>query len=105
MTYRTKQKDKILTLIEKQKQAFMVKDGTLNKTIGEDHNTYYEYLANCDCCNHFYLKCQKCGTLIHVDCDCINDLSLHISKNHKFTVLNEHIIINGICNECMKKEG
>ena len=128
MTYRTKQKDKILTLIEKQKQAFtvkdiydsmngeiglttiyrlidkLVKDGYLNKTIGEDNNTYYEYLAKCDSANHFYLKCQKCGSLIHVDCDCINDLANHISKNHKFTVLNEHIIINGICNECMKKE-
>ena len=40
-----------------------------------NNNTYYEYLAKCDCCNHFYLKCQKCGTLIHVDCDCINDSS------------------------------
>ena len=49
------------------------------------------------------LKCESCGTMEHIDCDCIEELSNHISKEHNFS-LTDHIIINGKCNNC-KKEG
>lgn len=124
--YNTKQKDLLLGIIKKYNHEFSVKDiyeevkdsiglttiyryidklveeGTLNKTIGEDNTMYYQYLEECDSLNHFYLKCTNCGEMIHVDCDCIEDLSSHILKHHKFITSREHIIINGICNKCCK---
>ena len=45
-------------------------------------------------------KCEKCGTLIHVDCECIGELTNHILVNHEFILNKEHIIINGICKKC-----
>ena len=124
MTYNTKQKDLILDLIKEQNSEFTIKDiysklenktglttiyrlvdklvsdGVLRKTIGNDNVTYYQYLEKCEDENHFYLKCEKCGRLIHIDCECINDLTNHILINHNFQMNKEHIIINGICEIC-----
>ncbi len=124
MTYNTKQKDIILDIIKKQKSEFTIKDiysklnnnvglttiyrlvdklvleGIISKTIGTDNITYYQYLEKCAKENHFYLKCDKCGKLIHVDCKCINDLTNHILTKHNFKSNKEHIIISGICKSC-----
>lgn len=118
--YKTKQKEQILKIIKNKNKEFTVKDiyqelngeigmttiyrlvdklveeGTINK-----NDNYYQYLEHCDCDNHFYLKCNACGSLNHVDCDCINDLFSHIIKEHKFKPDKEKIIINGLCNKCI----
>ncbi len=122
--YETKQKETIIEAIKKQNKSFMVKDlydtlngkvglttiyrllqkledeGLITKEVGKDNKTKYEYLEKCEEENHFYLKCDKCGTLTHVDCDCINELSSHISKEHNFKLNKENIIIKGICSKC-----
>ncbi len=124
MTYNTKQKDKILEIIKNQKHEFLIKDiyedlneevglttiyrfvdklvdeGLMSKRIGDNNLTYYQYLEKCSHKNHFYLRCDVCGRLEHVDCDCIEDLEKHIFNNHKFSMSMENIIINGICKNC-----
>ena len=124
--YNTKQKDVIESTIKKHKDPFIVKDiyeelngevglttiyrltdklvkeGKLNRTIGKDNLVFYQYLEECHEENHFFLKCEKCGALLHIDCDCIEEISKHIFKEHNF-VLTDHLIINGICNKCMKE--
>lgn len=126
-SYKTKQKDLIIKAIKKQKQEFkvqdiyefldkkvglttiyrlvdkMTKDGELSKNIGKDNITYYQYLEKCNHENHFYLKCQRCGSLEHVDCDCIIDLMRHIFFEHNFKINHENIIIKGICENCQKE--
>ena len=125
-TYNTKQKELILNIIKKQQKEFTVKDiynelnnktglttvyrlidrlvddNIIKKTIGKDNKTKYQYLEKCEEENHFYLKCNKCNIIQHVDCDCIKDLSNHILKNHEFNAEKENIIINGICKNCQK---
>lgn len=120
--YKTKQKDLILDIIKNKNKEFTIKDiynelkgsiglttiyrlvdklveeGTINK-----NDSYYQYLGHCDCNNHFYLKCNNCGNLIHVDCDCINEIMEHISKEHNFVPDREKIIINGLCKECLSR--
>ena len=124
-SYNTKQKELILNVLKSKKKEFTIKeiydevkdqtglttiyrlvdklveDNIINKNIGKDNITYYQYLEKCDAHNHFYLKCEKCGKLEHVDCDCIMDLSKHISKDHNFKPNKENIIINGICENCL----
>ena len=126
--YHTKQKEIILDKIKSIKHEFtikelyeyinhevgmttiyrlidkMVSDGKLIKNIKNDNITYYTYLCECKCNNHFYLKCQKCDKYIHISCDCINELADHIRSEHKF-MLTDKIIINGICKDCMKEVG
>ena len=128
-SYNTKQKDLILSIIKKQTHEFTIKDiynevsdktglttiyrlvdklvleGTLKKYISKDNITYYQYLEKCDHDDHFYLKCENCGELIHVDCSSINELSNHLLKEHSFTINKKNIVINGLCNKCRKKLG
>ena len=125
--YKTKQRELVLKTIKNKKNEFVIKDiyeelnkevglttiyrvvdklvqeGILNKTIGKDNITYFQYLGKCNNSNHFYLKCDNCGKIEHVDCDCIIDLIDHISENHDFKINSEHIVINGLCKSCKKK--
>ena len=127
MSYNTKQKDKILSVIKNIKNEFTIKDiyeklegqiglttiyryidklvndGIVNKTISDDNVTYYQYLEKCDHDNHFYLKCEICKDMKHIDCDCINELYNHIKDEHSFKLNKEKIIINGICKKCLKE--
>ena len=123
MTYNTKQKENILNVIKSLNHEFTVKElydkltgiglttvyrlvdklveeGIINKTIGKDNITYYQYLGVCNHENHFYLKCDKCSKLEHVDCDCISNLWDHISNHHEFSPSKEKVIINGLCKKC-----
>lgn len=124
--YNTKQKGLILDIIKNQKSTFTIKDiyneldgnvglttiyrlvdklvatNKLEKNISKDNITYYQYLKECHKENHFYLKCDKCGNFIHIDCDCIKDLARHICQEHNFKLNNEKTIINGLCNKCIK---
>ena len=122
--YTTKQKDMILNVIKMHTNEFTVKDiyneldeciglttiyryidklidkDLVSKSIGKNNSTYYRYLEKCDNENHFYLKCEVCGNMEHIDCDCISELTEHILVNHKFTPSRDHIIINGQCKKC-----
>lgn len=121
-SYNTKQKKEILEHIRKKDKQFTIKElynelnysslttiyrvidklldeGYLNKTT-DASNTYYQYLERCDNNNHFYLKCEKCGSLIHIDCDCIEKITNHFLKIHNFVPNKEKIIINGFCERC-----
>lgn len=124
MSYNTKQKDLLIDVIKKKRHCFTIKelheevkssvglttvyrlvdklveDGIINKYIDKDNTTYYEYLEECSCHNHFYLKCENCGEMIHVDCDCIEELSNHIFKEHGFKINHNRIIIKGLCKKC-----
>lgn len=125
--YSTRQKDKLFDVIKKHNKEFTVKDiynelgdeiglttiyrfvdklsniGVLRKSLGKDNVTYYQYLEHCDNENHFYLKCDLCGEMEHIDCECIGELFNHILNKHKFMPSRDHIIINGICRKCGNK--
>lgn len=126
MSYSTKQKDLILSVIKSKEKEFTIKDiynelegvglttvyrlvdklvdeGYIKKNISNDNTTTYEYLEKCEEENHFYLKCEKCKRLEHVDCDCIDELYKHINKKHSFKLNKENIVINGICKNCSEE--
>ena len=125
--YNTKQKELILNIVRKKQKEFTIKEiyeelntkvglttiyrlvdnlvseGYLEKFMGESNTTYYGYIEKCMEENHFYLKCDRCGSMVHIDCDCINELSSHILSKHKFKPNKEHIIFNGICEKCSRE--
>ena len=126
-SYNTKQKDLILNVLKNKEKEFTVKDiyNELNGKVGlttiyrlvdklvledrinksiKNNIVYYQYLEDCNEENHFYLKCDKCGSLVHIDCDCIIELSNHIFKEHNFKPNREKIIISGICSNCLGRD-
>ncbi len=122
--YKTKQREHILNIITSYKEEFTIKDiysklndnaslttiyrlidklvddGIIIKNVHMDNSIHYQYLEKCNHDNHFFLKCLSCGSMIHVDCDCIDELYNHINNEHKFLLDKKHIIINGICYKC-----
>lgn len=59
--------------------------------------------ADKDCREHFHLKCEKCGKLIHLECNRLNDISGHIYDEHGFRIDLFRTVFYGICGECAKK--
>ena len=125
-SYKTIQKDLIFNEIKKQKKMFTVKDihnnlediglttiyrfvdklandKILTKSVDNKNTVYYQYVEKCDCKNHFYLKCDICGILKHIHCECINEITNHIFNEHHFKPSENGIIINGICDKCSKE--
>jgi len=124
--YNTAQKEKIREIIKKQTKPFYPKDiyelidgvglttiyreisfleekGLLKKTI-HNNKTQYEYLTPCDNNNHFYLKCDTCGKITHVDCNFIDKLKKHIYNDHLFKLNDINLVLNGTCDECNRKD-
>ena len=106
--YKTNNKQSILNYIINYSGSFsagdiysLMKDN--NENIGL--TTIYRYLDDCDCENHFYLKCNSCGKVIHIDCSHINTFSKHIMKDHDFLIDKNNLFISGICNDCRNSEG
>lgn len=126
-SYKTVQKEKIIEVIKNYNHDFTINDiynsldnqvglttiyrminklideGMVSKLVNDNKDTYYQYLGKCEHNNHFYLKCDKCGNLEHVDCDCIIDLYNHINQKHQFMINKNKIIINGLCNKCSRR--
>ena len=128
MTYNTKQKELIFKVVARQRKDFTVqdilqktkgkvglttvyrcidemeRDGSLTKSIGPDNTAFYHYLRPCKHDDHFYLRCDSCSKLTHIDCEHIGSLFEHIVDKHGFSPSKEHVIIAGTCKKCAKKE-
>ena len=61
-----------------------------------------EYDEKKDCC--FHCKCEKCGKLIHMHCEELEEISHHLLKEHKFKLNPMRTVYYGICEECVEKE-
>lgn len=64
-------------------------------------NITYQYVNNIDnCISHLHLQCIKCGKIIHLDCDYMEDIKKHIINTHKFNLDCEKSILYGLCEKC-----
>ncbi len=126
-TYKTKQREDLLKFFKKNSdKCFLAKDiiknsrldlgeatiyRTLSKFVDEGvlkrfispggGGAYYQYNECADhCSSHFHLKCIKCGTLFHMDCSFMNDMTNHIKNEHGFSVDNSKTTLYGTCKNC-----
>ncbi len=71
----------------------------------EKSGACYQYVGADPVCNaHFHLKCVRCHTLIHTDCDYLQELDQHIFEHHGFRVDQSKTVLYGICAACAAKE-
>ncbi len=124
--YNTRQRRQVLTTIKRQAKDFTAKDiyeslggkiglttiyrfiesleneGMIIRVSLDDNSKRYQYVEPCEDNDHFYLKCIKCGRMQHIDCEKIRGLTAHILDEHHFTPTNTHLIIKGICANCVE---
>ncbi len=82
----------------------LLNDGILVKLVSDNNTLRYQYVDKCNCDNHMYLKCNKCGKMFHVDCSLLNGLKTHVKKEHNFSIANNNLIVGGTCLNCIKNE-
>ena len=86
----------------------LASDGIVTKYVIDEHSAAcYEYTGDCaheDSEPHFHLKCEVCGTLIHLECDELFCIQSHLQKDHGFTLNPLRTVFYGICADCKKKE-
>ncbi len=131
-TYRTKQKDLVLSLIMQHKTEHLTiddicsylkeADTPVGKTtvyrqvqrlcdegivakysIDNDSPACYQYSGE-SCKNHFHLKCTKCQELFHATCSYIDSIESHIFSHHGFMVDNSKTVFYGVCQNCIRSE-
>ncbi len=126
--YKTKQRDEIVEFFNSHRgKCYTAKELIKSGEVSSGEATVYRTLsrlaqqgvlkrftdgdASCyqlneseECSRHFHLKCEKCGKLIHMDCDFMADMSRHIEQSHSFFVDIGKTVIYGTCGECAARD-
>ncbi|MCR4673795.1 MAG: transcriptional repressor [Lachnospiraceae bacterium] len=85
----------------------LVDEGVINKYIIDGNSpACFEYVGECKSdevhvC--FHCKCEKCGKLIHLHCDEVEEMQAHLYKEHKFRMDPRRTVFYGLCEECSKE--
>jgi len=64
----------------------------------------FEYLpdhTHCDTDTCFHCKCEKCGKLIHLQCDEVEKLQKHMLEKHHFQLDPVRTVFYGRCEDCI----
>ena len=84
----------------------MVNEGIVTKyVIDANSPACFEYVADDE--DHdkevcFHCKCEKCGKLIHLHCEELEEMQGHLSDEHEFKLNPMRTVLYGLCGECSK---
>ena len=53
-----------------------------------------------DCDRHLHMQCSRCGRMIHLDCEFMNEITEHILEHHGFEITCRGSVLYGICEKC-----
>ncbi|MCR5724174.1 MAG: transcriptional repressor [Treponema sp.] len=85
----------------------LVGEGCLNKYVIDEHSAAcFEYTGGCKGPQeeqHFHLKCEGCGCLIHLECDELCQIRAHLLKSHGFELNPLRTVFYGLCADCRQK--
>ena len=86
----------------------LVQEGSVKKyIIDESSSACFEYVgeagdADPSC---YHLKCERCGTLIHLECEEITEFEKHITRHHGFRIDPVRTVFYGLCAQCQQTAG
>lgn len=80
----------------------LVENGTVRKyTLDGFSSACYQYISNEKNCHEIHLKCESCGTLLHVTCGMLERVPKHVYQEHDFQINPMKIVFYGKCSKCM----
>ena len=83
----------------------LVDEGLINKYIIDGNSpACFEYVGegshrDAEVC--FHCKCKKCGKLIHLQCDELEEIQTHLFTEHCFKMDPKRTVFYGLCEDCM----
>lgn len=80
----------------------LAEEGTLKKYyLEEGVSACYQYLKSHETCHeHYHLKCSRCGTLLHAQCQLLDDIEQTILALYHFRIDSSKTILYGQCANC-----
>ena len=91
-----------IATIYRQIEKFVAMGVVQKYFLGEQNAACFQYMGE-EChkeVSHFHLKCEKCGTLIHLECHDIEQLSSHLMAEHGFALDPFRTVFYGLCENC-----
>ena len=91
-----------IATIYRQIEKFVAMGVVQKYFLGEQNAACFQYMGE-EChkeVSHFHLKCEKCGTLIHLECHDLEQLSSHLMAEHGFTLDPFRTVFYGLCKNC-----
>ena len=89
-----------MATVYRQMERF-VEEGTVHKfVLGPGESACYAFAGDRNCASHFHCKCEKCGTLIHMDCKELCDIRDHLQEHYGFNWDAGKTVFYGICGQC-----
>lgn len=91
-----------LTTVYRQLER-LAQQGLVHKAV-TDQGAYYQYCAAHTEGSCFLLKCEKCGTIRHLDCSHLGELYRHLEQEHHFRIDPRRTLFYGLCERCGQEE-
>ncbi len=82
----------------------LVDEGITQKySVGGGSAACFEYMSadsheNTEFC--FHCKCEKCGRLIHLRCEELEEIQTHLYEDHGFRMNPTRTVFYGLCDQC-----
>jgi Fur family ferric uptake transcriptional regulator len=82
------------------------RDGFIQRYVTGTHKaSCFQYIdAPEEVSRHFHLQCERCGTLLHVECHTLSDMERHIRQSHGFDIDPLRTVLYGVCHDCGQPE-
>lgn len=77
------------------------RQGSVHK-VTTDEGAYYQFCTHgcaSDCC---LFKCERCGRIVHLDCQQLAPLYEHLEHEHGFSINPRKTMFYGLCRECQE---
>jgi Fur family ferric uptake transcriptional regulator len=72
--------------------------------LSDGESACYQYVdEDQNCREHFHLKCEVCGDLIHADCDLLDAINEHLLAEHDFQINALKTVLYGTCKKCLSE--
>jgi Fur family ferric uptake transcriptional regulator len=78
----------------------LAEDGKIHKYV-LNGSACYQYIKGQECREHFHLKCEECGALIHLDCTLLDEIQRHVLHKHRFKINSLKTVFYGKCEKCL----
>ena len=117
--YKTKQREILIRYLESvpgvhitagdvadyfRKQGSAIGQSTIYRQLESlvDEGIINKYVIDGNSPTCFHCKCEKCGKLIHLHCDELEEIQEHLYAEHRFRMDPLRTVFYGLCDECLQ---
>ena len=81
----------------------LVEEGVVDKYYIDSNSvsSYYKYIKDNKCKEHFHFRCEKCGKTMHLENNDLEKIETALEKEYKVKLDPSKTVLYGKCNGCI----